>query len=377
MMSMNNMNPSNALAAGHGQAHRGATYRSKILTLCILLVLGLGLVRLKTYPKTIDLHGTAFNSMAWHVRIADAPFHLSEMVLQQGLEQVLAEVDQSLSSWRADSEVAKFNRLPPNTSFQITPLFYHALQQAKRVSRATQGAYDVTISPLIDAWGFGPQGRPLRRPNALQLAQLKQRTGWQSIQLAKTEQGQYVVLKTKDVHINMSSLGEGSGVDAMRIWLERQGIQNYMVSVAGTLIAKGHNQQHAWQIAIEKPDGSNTIQTVLALSDVVVSTSGAYRNYYEENGTRYSHTIDPATAKPISHHTASITLIHPLANEEYAATYVDAMTTGFNVFGADKGIEFANRQPYPLAVYYIEKINHQFLEKSSQAFQKYALASEV
>jgi thiamine biosynthesis lipoprotein len=340
-----------------------------------LLIFGCGLYRLQQRPQTLDLSGVAFNSMAWHARIADQPKDLSEQQIQQGLELVLEGVDHALSSWRADSEVAQFNRLSVNAPFNVTALFYHALLKAKQVSQQTHGAYDVTVSPLIDLWGFGPQGRPAKIPSDAQLFNILENIGWQHILLMPASTlNQYTVGKDKPVTINLSSLGEGSGVDAMRAWLEAHGIKNYMVSVAGTVIASGRNHHQPWQIAIEKPDASHGIQTILALSDVVVSTSGAYRNYYEVNGTHYSHTIDPTTGKPISHHTVSVTLIQPLNQDRYQGTYVDAMTTGLNVFGADKGLKFAHQQQQPLAVYYIEKINHQLIEKTSPAFKLYAAA---
>lgn len=355
-------------------AKRAAINKGRIgLTLVIVLLLVVGLLSLKQpQQQTLDLTGVAFHSMAWHARIADAPAGLSQQQLQQGLQQALDEVDQALSSWRADSEVSKYNRLAANTPLITSARFYHALSQAQHISQLTDGAYDVSIAPLIDLWGFGPQGRPSKTPTAEQLRQVRDHVGWQHIQLlAPLDQQPYRVAKTKAIQINLSSLGEGTGVDAMRAWLQQHGIKNYMISVAGTMIVSGLNHDQPWRIAIERPDETAQIHKVLHLSNVIVSTSGAYRNYYELNGTRYSHTIDPNTGQPISHPTISVTYIRPLSDDPYAATFVDGVTTGLNVFGADKGIRFANQQPQPLAVLYIEKLNHQLVEKSSQAFHAY------
>lgn len=290
-------------------------------------------------PKApVALQGIAFFSMPWTVKVSSLPADTSAQALQAELQQVLDDANRVLSTYQSDTELMRFNAAPVGQWVQVSPMLFGAVQTAVTVSALTAGAYDVTVGPLVDLWGFGPKAVPERIPDAAQVAAARSRVGWQHIGV---DPAMPALMRQANIQLDLSSVGEGVAVDALVATLKAKGVGDYMVSVAGcTRVAGVKPDGSRWVIAIEQPDGSGRPQQVLALTEQAISTSGSYRNYHEVDGKRYSHTIDPATGAPITHRGVSVSVIDPAGN----TTRADALATALNVLGPERGLVLAERE---------------------------------
>ena len=196
------------------------------------------------------------------------------------------------------------------------------------------GAFDVTLSPAIDAWGFGPSGAITSRPSDTELQDIKSRVGSNNVKLDDA-----VLIKSIDsLEFNLSAIAKGYAIDKLAQRLVAAGFENFLINVGGELKARGHNQEGVnWRIAIEQPHVLGGIGEVLVLQDRAVATSGDYRNFIEIDGQRYSHTIDSNTLMPVLHKLALVTVVHE------SATTADGLATAILAMGDKEGIEFANR----------------------------------
>lgn len=302
--------------------------------------------------QAVRVSGLAFFSMPWQVQVADLPSSITREQLQQRLQNRLDAVNAVISTYQPDTEVMRFNRQPPSGWIAISPLLSRGIARAQSVSRETQGAYDITIAPLVNLWGFGPEARPERVPTAAAIAEARKQVGWQHLQLKASE---HLLRKDRELTLDLSSIGEGLAVDELAAELQRMGVRNALIAVAGTLRSIGSGANHQpWPVAIERPDGSGGAEAILTLADGVVSTSGSYRNYFERDGVRYSHTIDPATGRPITHKGVSVTVVFPGGQDSALAdsALADAWATAFNVLGPERGLALATRKG--MAVCYLE-----------------------
>lgn len=309
----------------------------------------------------VTLGGIAFYSMAWQVKLRELPSGVTATALQAELQTELDAINRALSTYQPDTELMRFNASPVGTPVGVSPILLQALQPALAVSAATDGRYDVTIGPLVNLWGFGAQGRPERVPDAAAIAAARARVGWQHLQLdAATRE----LTRQRDLFVDLSSVGEGVAVDRLVAVLERRGVQDYLVGVAGTLRTRGLRPDgQSWQLAVEQPDGSGRVARRLNLPEGgAISTSGSYRNYFEQDGVRYSHTIDPRSGRPISHHGVSVTVM--LAPGKAVAT-ADAWATALNVLGPQDGLVLANR--LNLAALFIAREQGRFTHYVSDA----------
>lgn len=289
--------------------------------------------------------GLAYRSMPWQVKVAELPAGMDALALQAQLQALLDDANDVLSTYQPDTELMRFNRAPVDEWMEVSPLLLEAVQTAVAVSAFSAGVYDVTVGPLVDLWGFGP--RPVHEvPDDAAIVAARQRVGWRHIGIDPENSR---LVRRADIQLDLSSLGEGLAVDALAAFLERKGVASYLIGVAGTLRAKGIKPDGApWTVAVERPDGSGRAQRLLRLDGQVVSTSGAYRNYRSRGGRQYSHTLDPRTGWPVTHHGLSVTVILPAG----AAARADALATAFNVLGPEAGLALATKEG--LAVLYLE-----------------------
>jgi FAD:protein FMN transferase len=314
--------------------------------------------------EPITLSGIAYNSMAWSVKVDVLPPNMSQPQLQQELQQTLDNANKVLSTYQPDTELMQFNQSPIGQWQTTSPMLFDAIITALGVSQATQGVYDVTVGALVELWGFGKQAMPSHIPTEAEISQARAKVGWQYVAVDRQKKQ---LQRQQDVFINLSSIGEGVAVDELQKVLAKHNIKSYMLSVAGTLRTQGVKPNgQAWQIAIEKPDASGLPERLLSLGQgAIVSTSGSYRNYHEIDGIRYSHTIDPRTAKPISHKTVSTTVVF----KNTTAANADAWATALNVLGAEEGIAIAQKNH--IAVYYLVKTPTGFSEQYSAEFKPF------
>lgn len=346
--------------------HGFAVMLSRLLLLtAALLSAGCALLtRPEAMKDPVTLAGVAYYSMPWQVKVARLPEGMSEQALQRMLQTRLDVANSVLSTYQPDTELMRFNRAPVGDWVSVSPLLLRAVTRALQVSQASAGRYDITVAPLVNLWGFGPGGRRDRVPGEAEIAAARARVGWQHLDV---DVAGSALRRRQAVSLDLSSVGEGVAVDDLAQALTALGVQDYLVSVAGSLRSHGLRPDgKPWRLAIERPDGSGQVEQVLTLRQGAISTSGSYRNYFERDGVRYSHTIDPASGRPISHRGVSVTVVFPDGEDD---TLADAWATALNVLGPDAGLALAEVQG--LAVYYIERSDTGFHARHSTAFRPY------
>ncbi|MFV0576148.1 MAG: FAD:protein FMN transferase [Vibrio sp.] len=281
--------------------------------------------------------------------------------LQKGIDKVLEKVNDEMSTYRDDSELSRFNQHRTNQPFEVSKDTATVVREALRLNKLTEGALDVTVGPIVNLWGFGPEDRPDVVPTAEQLATRRAETGIHHL----SETGDALIKDIPELYVDLSSIAKGRGTDEVADYLESVGIHNYMVEVGGEIRVKGKNRDGvAWRIAVEKPVvNERAVANIIEPGDMAIATSGDYRNYFEENGVRYSHIINPKTGKPIDNKVVSVTVLNP------SCMTADGLSTGLMVLGEKDGLRVANANNIP--VLYIVKTDNGFEEFSSEAFKPY------
>lgn len=332
--------------------------RSLMISVLLVSLLIAGCSFMKSDP--VLLEGVAFHSMPWAVKVDRLPSGMDQQSMQQKLQLLLDEINSTLSTYQDNTELMRFNQAPVGEWVTVSPRLMTAVSKAVEVSKESQGRYDITIAPLVNLWGFGPEARPLSIPSEKAIAEARAKVGWQKL---KIDEKRRALLKEEKIKIDLSSVGEGVAVDALSEQLLAWGVKGFMVSVAGCTRVQGVKADgKPWVIAIEKPDGSGEVQQILSLNNRVISTSGSYRNYYEKNGVRYSHTIDPATGYPIRHKGVSVSVV--MAGD---TTLADAWATALNVLGPDEGYRLAEQRG--MAAYFIRHTERGPEVRYTKAFQ--------
>ena len=312
-------------------------------------------------PAAVQLAGATMGT-TWHVTYVEPSSDVSQSALQQGIEEQLAQVDRSMSTYREDSEISRFNAFVPNTWFAVSRGFYSVLSSALVVGKASGGAYDVTVGPLVDLWGFGPGPAIDAPPAESSITRILAQVGQGNIKLDEVNLG---VMKLNELSLDFSSLAKGYAVDQVANWLTGQGLSRFLVEVGGEMRMSGMSGRgDPWRVAIEQPASiERSVATAISLTDVSVATSGDYRNYFEFDGERYSHSIDPRTGYPVAHDLVSVTVIHP------SAMLADAWATALTVLGAQQAMAVA--QAEALAVYFIRSSGEDFVHSHTPAFAGY------
>lgn len=283
--------------------------------------------------------------------------------LQSGVEAILAEVDRQMSTYREDSLIERFNRAPAGSCMVMPAEVLELVRLGKGLSLQSDGAFDLTVEPLLNLWGFGPKSRGEQVPSAQAIAEARQRVGHQHLHI-KGEQ----LCKDVKLQVDFNSVAAGHAVDRIAAWLEQQGVSSYLVEATGELKMHGRKPDgSAWRIAIEEPrDDQRVAQRVLELDGYGVSTSGDYRNYFEENGRRYSHTLDPRSGAPITHKLAAVTVLHPKAQ------LADGLSTLLMVLGPEEGVVWAERQG--IAAFFVTREGDGYITHATKAFTALAAA---
>jgi FAD:protein FMN transferase len=299
--------------------------------------------------------GTSYN-----IKASQLPDSLTTKEIDRQIKEVLDKVNGQMSTYQKDSELSLFNQQVSTGWVPVSPELYTVIREALKISQLSNGLFDVTVGPLVNLWGFGPEEMAANAPaDAVVKARLNQ-IGFHRLKLKND--GMFVKKDIPELYVDLSGIAKGYGVDQVALQFERLGIMDYMVEIGGEIRVKGKNNHgQAWQIAIEKPTTEKRlIEKVLAITDTGMATSGDYRNYFEVDGVRFSHTIDPRTGRPISHKLASVTVLSETSME------ADGLATAFMVMGPEVGYKFAEEHQIP--VFFIIKTGNGFEEKMSTAF---------
>lgn len=282
--------------------------------------------------------------------------------LKPEIEAELKRFDQSLSPFNDSSVISRINR---NEELVADSFFVKCFNRSMEISRETKGAFDITIAPLANAWGFGFKKGAF--PDSLMIDSLRQIIGYEKVHL---EDGK-VIKQDPRIMLSCSAVAKGYSVDVVAHLLERKGIKNYMVDIGGEVVVKGKNPKDGlWRIGINKPiDDSLSVkqdlQTVLEITDLGMATSGNYRNYYYKDGKKYAHTIDPRTGYPVQHSILSATVI---AEDCMTA---DALATSFMVMGLEEAEAFCKANPKIDAYFIYSGDNGEFKTYYTQGMKKY------
>ncbi|MEP3856336.1 MAG: FAD:protein FMN transferase [Porticoccus sp.] len=279
--------------------------------------------------------------------------------LGQKIQSRLDSLNNTFTTYQQDSELMLLNRAPVGQVYAVSQDMLHVLNTAKEVHQLTSGAFDPTVGALVNLWGFGPENTGNRVPSETDIATELGLLGFNKLQITPDATS---ITRSSDIALDMSAVAKGYAVDAVAELLEQEGFNNYLVEVGGELRLKGVKaNKDPWRIAIEAPSlERGLVQKVLVPGDAAVATSGDYRNYFEKDGKRYSHTIDPRTGYPLDHQLASVTIIAE------TAAFADALATGFMVLGADASLKIAEENK--LAVYLLVKEGEAFKSYYSSAF---------
>ncbi len=309
-----------------------------------------------------DIMGTTYS-----VQVAEHLVNPEQLQLEQSVLEILSAVDASMSTYKPDSELSRLNRLPPGEWMQISAELVEVLSLSQKINRQSQGAFDITVGPLVALWGFGPQQQKEYRREELPadsaIQQLHKQLGMDGLELDKAEN---LARRVRDVQLDLSAIAKGYAVDQLARHLFKLGLRNYLVEVGGELRASGKNARgRPWTVGIEKPELQRGIAfAAVQLRNKAIATSGDYRNFLTIDGKRYSHTIDPRTAWPVNHALASVSVLHD------SAAAADAWATALNVLGPEQG--FALAEKLGLLVFMIVRDDENtYLTRESAAFSAY------
>lgn len=311
-------------------------------------------------PQQISVSGETMGT-TYHIRYVTAnPNHSPERVKER-VDAVLEQVNSQMSTYDPNSELSLFNQRKTTEPVVVSRSLETVVRRALEVGEETNGLLDVTVGPLVNLWGFGPLGRPEQVPSEQQLQEVRDQIGYQYL----TVENHQLTKAIPDLYVDLSTIAKGYGVDRVAILLEQMEIKNYLVEIGGEMRMRGTKPgEQPWRIAVEQPVSlERAVQRIIEPGNNAVATSGDYRNYFEEDGVRYSHIIDPRTGYPIQHNLVSVTVITDTCMD------ADAYATALTVMGAEEALEFANKKD--LAVLLVTRENDQFKEYTSTAFKRF------
>ena len=284
----------------------------------------------------------------WSVTIANLPARYDATALTSEIEEILAAVNREMSTYDPTSEISRFNDAPADGAwFFVSDRFAEVTAKALGFAVLSDGAFDPTVGPLVNLWGFGPEATAEQLPSDQAIAAARADVGYQALAVRAPEQGA-ALSKTAPRQLDLSAIAKGAGVDAIAEHLITRGLDNFLVDIGGELRAVGQKDGRGWRVAIEQPTkGVRDVQRIITLSDQSIATSGDYRNYREIDGVSYSHTIDPKTGRPVTHQLASVSVAAD------SCTLADGWATTLLALGPEQGFAFAEARG--LAALFIER----------------------
>lgn len=290
-------------------------------------------------------------------------FNRGSAMLQDEIDSLLAVFDRSLSLYVPESIISRINRNEPGVV--VDDYFLEIFKTAAEVTSKTGGAFDITVGPLVNAWGFGPDGPA--NTDTLNIDSLLQLVGMDKVVL----QGRKLVKKVPGVQLDMNAIAQGYAVDVVGRFLESRGIRNYLVEVGGEIRSRGHKTGgQPWTVGIDKPVENNIIpgqnlQVILECFEINLATSGNYRKFYEKNGVKYAHSIDPSSGYPVLDRLLSVTITAP------DCMTADAYATACMVLGLEEGIRLVKEMPELEGYFIYSDENGAFRTWMTEGFRQY------
>jgi thiamine biosynthesis lipoprotein len=259
--------------------------------------------------------------------------------LKEKIDRRLEAINQVFSTYIKDSEISRFNAFKMRgEKFQVSVDFIQVMKAGRKIHQLSQGAWDGTVNPLIDLWGFGPRKHPPRMPAKAEIKAMLQNIGFDHIQI---EEPNFLVKNRVAVTLDLNSIAKGFAVDQVSALVAADGFKNYLVEIGGEIYAAGRRPDGKyWRVGINRPQKDaafNEVYKTVAIKDQAFATSGDYRNFFEIGGVRYSHVIDPRSGYPVSNGVVSVSVM--AAN----CTLADGLATAIMVMGVEKGLQLVNR----------------------------------
>ena len=314
-------------------------------------------------PVVLQLNGETMGTY-YHIKVVGNDFTEAQLEsVKREVEQELKTLNLLMSRYITSSEISRFNSRKNTDPVSVSHDLLDVLNFAQALSRKTDGAFDVTVGPLIGLWGFHNQGQLTNTPSTEQIEEAQAVVGYKKLIVDTTEGTIRKIEPALDV--DLSSIAKGRGVDQVAGVLSRQGFANYMVEIGGEVSCSGMSVRGTpWRVGIEKPVGlKRETMKVVELVGKSMATSGDYRSFFKVKGKRYSHTIDPQTGRPVTHNLASVSVVHKECMK------ADAIATALTVLGPDKGFALADRNGWA-AFFITRKKNETFTTRTTKAFAK-------
>lgn len=285
--------------------------------------------------------------------------------LKERIDARLEEVNQSMSTYIPDSEISRFNSSEQvGVKFPISPDFFQVLEVGEQLYRLSNGAWDATVQPLVDLWGFGPTFKKREIPRSEQIAAVLPEIGFAHIELVAPN---FLVKKIAGVTLDLSSIAKGFGVDQVAKVIQQSGFENYLVEIGGEIFAAGvRSDGKTWRIGINRPQPDappNEVYKVVSLSGRAFATSGDYRNFFEAGGVRYSHVLNPRTGYPVSNGVVSASVLAD------SCTFADGLATTLMVMGHQTGLELVNNLDHVECLIVVQRPDGRLMDYYSQGFE--------
>ena len=299
---------------------------------------------------------------SYSIKLANIGSEHDPNSLARHTASILDGVNQRMSTYLSDSELSRFNNADATTWIPVSSDTLTVIERSRQLHEVTGGAFDPTVGPLVDLWGFGPGGGQDQVPQTEKISAAAETVGLAKVQIRREEPA--LLKDVSGVRLDLSGVAKGFAVDLVAAHLSEQGIDNYLVEVGGELRASGTGPDgRPWRIGIEKPAlAANDMQHLVDLGREALATSGNYRIFFEQDGRRYSHIISPKTGRPVDHNLASVTVVAPTTLD------ADALSTAMLVLGRQEGMALAIEQD--IAAYFVEGGNGTFEATASPAFSR-------
>jgi thiamine biosynthesis lipoprotein len=333
------------LVARAGRRGIGSPAGWLTLGLAISLTLLLGACGQADQSAVLELRGRTMGT-TYSVQIAVAPEGLDPGALQREIDAELARINGQMSTYDANSDLSRFNASATTDWVSVPPELALVVAEAQRISALSDGAFDVTVGGLVNLWGFGPEFHPDRIPTPAAIASQLAVTGYHK--LAVRSDPPALRKSLPGVAVDLSAIAKGYAVDRLAELLQARDVTDFLVEIGGELRAAGRHPERPWRVAVERPETDRrAVFRVVPLEDVGMATSGDYRNFFEQDGVFYSHSIDPKSGRPVAHRLASVTGL------EARCMRADALATALLVLGPEKGLQLAEAQG--IAALFIER----------------------
>lgn len=314
---------------------------------------------------TVRISGSTMGT-SYDLKLVPVPGQTVPADLKNRVEALLAGINKVMSTYDPNSELSRFNHNSSTDWITVSPELQQIVAESLQISELSGGAFDITVGPLVNLWGFGPEPRRDQAPSEAAIAQARERVGYWRLQVR--DEPPALKKDRPDLYVDLSAIAKGYGVDRLAALVHSVGFSDYLVSIGGEVQAKGRNGKgQPWTVAIEQPaPGQRAVERLVRLGDHSISTSGDYRNFFEQDGRRYSHIINPQTGRPVPQTLVSVTMISDFSSQ------ADATATALMAAGPELGFRLATE--HHLAVFFILMgADGAFQERYTPEFEPYLL----